>query len=135
MSRSRRPPASPSGDADERTSSASGGRRVAWWLAGVALVVLVLYASIGFAVTTFLIGNHARWRGSGGDWLVPTADARRLQKALSGTRSSLVVIPGAAHDRTYSAAPEVYGASVLSFLAGALPGAAAGRAAPGGGER
>ncbi len=57
----------------------------------------------------------------GGDWLVPTADARRLQAALASARTSLVVIPGAAHDGTYDTAPALYRTSVLSFLATALP--------------
>ena len=54
----------------------------------------------------------------GADWMVPTADARRLQGSLVSARTSLVVIPGATHDRTFDAAPEHYRAAVLSFLNG-----------------
>ncbi len=59
---------------------------------------------------------------SGGrDWIVPTADARRLQTMLGSRNSSIVVIPAATHDRTYDARPELYRSTVLSFLQRALP--------------
>jgi uncharacterized protein len=59
----------------------------------------------------------------GDDWMVPPADARRLQAALSNTRSTLVIIPHGRHDTTYTTAPAVYEAAVLSFLAGVMDGA------------
>jgi len=61
------------------------------------------------------------------DWMVPTTDARRLQSSLVGARTSLVVIPGATHDRAYDAAPDLYRSDVLSFLERVLPA----RAGPG----
>jgi alpha-beta hydrolase superfamily lysophospholipase len=56
----------------------------------------------------------------GSDWMVPTADARRLRAALGSAWTTLLVIPGARHDTTYSTAPDVYEQAVLSFLARAL---------------
>ncbi len=55
------------------------------------------------------------------DWMVHTADARRLRRTLGSRSSSLVVIPGATHDRTYDTQPDLYRSSVLSFLEAALP--------------
>jgi len=55
------------------------------------------------------------------DWIVPTEQAREVMAALPTDRKSLVVIPNAAHDTTYSAAPSLYGNAVLSFLNNNLP--------------
>jgi len=50
------------------------------------------------------------------DWIVPTEQARRVLAALRTDQKSLVVIPVAVHDTTYSAAPHVYENAVLTFL-------------------
>lgn len=50
------------------------------------------------------------------DWIVPTEQARRVLAALLTDQKRLVVIPGAVHDTTYSAAPHVYENAVLTFL-------------------
>jgi pimeloyl-ACP methyl ester carboxylesterase len=50
------------------------------------------------------------------DWIVPTANARKILAALPGARNRLVTIPNAGHDTTFSKAPELYKATVLSFL-------------------
>jgi uncharacterized protein len=50
------------------------------------------------------------------DWIVPTVRARRILSVIPGNRKQLVVIPNAVHDTTYSAAPALYAATVLSFL-------------------
>jgi len=55
------------------------------------------------------------------DWIVPTADARRILAALPGSRNRLVTIPNAQHDTTFSTAPELYRDAVLSFLDGIVP--------------
>ncbi len=50
------------------------------------------------------------------DWIVPTEQVRRILAALPTERKSLVVIPNAVHDTTYSAAPTLYKNTVLTFL-------------------
>lgn len=50
------------------------------------------------------------------DWIVPTAQVRQVQAALASDRKSLLVIPGAEHDTTFSTAPALYGKSVLDFF-------------------
>jgi len=50
------------------------------------------------------------------DWMVPPADARLLQAALRNTKATVVIIPHGRHDTTYSTAPAIYEAAVLSFL-------------------
>jgi len=50
------------------------------------------------------------------DWIVPTDRARAILSAIPGNQKQLLVIPGAVHDTTYSAAPELYGSTVLRFL-------------------
>lgn len=55
---------------------------------------------------------------SGGrDWIAPTSGACSILAAIPGNRKELLVIPGAVHDTTYSTSPELYGSTVLSFLA------------------
>ncbi len=54
------------------------------------------------------------------DWIAPTAKTRQILAALPGDRKELAIIPGAVHDTTYSAAPQVYSAAVLRFLADRL---------------
>jgi pimeloyl-ACP methyl ester carboxylesterase len=55
------------------------------------------------------------------DFVVPTADARRILAALPGGRKRLVTIPNAFHDTTYDAAPVLYQEAVLGFLDGNFP--------------
>ena len=50
------------------------------------------------------------------DWMVPAENARRILAALPGSRKSLVNIPNAFHDTTYSTAPLLYEKAVLTFL-------------------
>ena len=50
------------------------------------------------------------------DFVVPTADARRILAALPGANKELLTIPNASHDTTYNAAPVPYKEAVLSFL-------------------
>jgi pimeloyl-ACP methyl ester carboxylesterase len=50
------------------------------------------------------------------DWIVPTEQVRRILAVLPTERKSLVVIPNAVHDTTYSAAPTLYENAVLTFL-------------------
>lgn len=54
------------------------------------------------------------------DWIVPTDKAREIFAAIPGNQKQLVVIPGAVHDTTYSAAPSVYAGAVLAFLTGSI---------------
>lgn len=61
------------------------------------------------------------------DWMVPPTDARRLQAALRNTTATLVIIPHGRHDTTYSTAPAIYEAAVLSFLTRVMDGAHATR--------
>jgi len=51
------------------------------------------------------------------DWLAPTENTRRMYQEAPTTHKELVVIPGASHDTTYSAARPLYESSVLDFLA------------------
>ncbi len=55
------------------------------------------------------------------DFVVPTADARRILAALPGAGKRLVTIPNALHDTTYDAAPVLYQGAVLSFLDSNFP--------------
>ena len=55
------------------------------------------------------------------DFVVPTADARRILAALPGAGKRLVTIPNAMHDTTYDAAPVLYQEAVLSFLDSYFP--------------
>jgi pimeloyl-ACP methyl ester carboxylesterase len=50
------------------------------------------------------------------DWIVPTGQMRTILAALPTQRKSLVVIPNAYHDTTFSADPAVYKEAVLNFL-------------------
>jgi len=79
---------------------------------GPDLLSVKSYAS-GVKVPVLLISG-------GRDWIVPTARARELFAAIPGNGKSLVVIPDAVHDTTYSTAPAIYANAVLSFLGSAL---------------
>ena len=110
------------------------------WLRGVFLVarspglvraiVLVYYARTGIYLGSDFVSvlpYAARIRipvmliSGDRDWIVPTAQTRRVLAALPTERKSFVVIPNAAHDTTYSAAPALYQSAVLGFLDSNLP--------------
>jgi alpha-beta hydrolase superfamily lysophospholipase len=55
------------------------------------------------------------------DFVMPTADARRILAALASAGKRLVTIPDALHDTTYDAAPVLYQEAVLSFLDSNFP--------------
>ena len=50
------------------------------------------------------------------DWIVPTEKARQVFLAIAESRKQFLVIPGAAHDTTYTTSPALYAGAVLSFL-------------------
>jgi len=54
------------------------------------------------------------------DWIVPTADARRIFAVIAGQHKSFVSVPNASHDGTYTSAPELYQKAVLGFLDSSL---------------
>jgi pimeloyl-ACP methyl ester carboxylesterase len=56
-----------------------------------------------------------------GDWLAPTENARRMYLEAHNPQKALLVVPGAGHNATYRAAPQLYEARVLDFLAQNLP--------------
>lgn len=55
------------------------------------------------------------------DYIIPTADARRILAALPAASKRLVTIPNALRDTTYDAAPVLYQEAVLSFLDSNFP--------------
>lgn len=55
------------------------------------------------------------------DWIVPTDQVRKVMAAVPSGRKSLVIIPDAQHDTTFSTAPALYQNAVLSFLDSNLP--------------
>jgi pimeloyl-ACP methyl ester carboxylesterase len=55
------------------------------------------------------------------DWIVPPENARRMYAQAQDPRKALLIIPGAEHNTTYTAATQLYEHQVLSFLANALP--------------
>ena len=71
--------------------------------------VSVLPAASRIACPVLLISGER-------DWIVPTADARKILAALPGTGKRLVTIPSAFHDTTYNTAPALYQEAVLSLL-------------------
>lgn len=50
------------------------------------------------------------------DWIAPTYRTERILSAIPDSQKELIVIPGAAHDTTYSTAPKLYAGAVLNFL-------------------
>ena len=58
-----------------------------------------------------------------GDWLAPTQNARRMYQEAHHPQKALLVVPGAGHNSTYRADPQLYEAKVLDFLAQNLPSA------------
>ena len=110
------------------------------WLRGVFLaarfpglvraIVLVYYARTGIYLGSDFVSvlpYAARIRvpvlliSGDRDWIVPTAQVRKVLAVLPTERKSLVIIPNAVHDTTYSAAPALYQSAVLGFLDSNLP--------------
>jgi alpha-beta hydrolase superfamily lysophospholipase len=85
--------------------------RTGVWL-GLDLVS-VLPAASRISCPVLIVSGEA-------DWIVPPADARKIFAAIPGTRKTLISIPHASHDGTYSAAPELYRNAVLGFLDSSL---------------
>lgn len=77
-------------------------------------LISVLPAASRLQIPVLLIsGGH--------DWIVPTAQARQIFDVLPTVHKSLVVVPNANHDTTYTTAPMLYEKAVLSFLDANLP--------------
>ena len=86
--------------------------RTGIWL-GPDLVNVVSYAArIGVPIL-FISGTR--------DWIVPTDQVRRVMAAVPSPFKSLITIPDAQHDTTFSTAPTLYQAAVLKFLDSSLP--------------
>jgi pimeloyl-ACP methyl ester carboxylesterase len=51
------------------------------------------------------------------DWLAPPPSARRMYAQAHNPLKALLIVPGAGHNTTYRAAPQLYEAKVLEFLA------------------
>lgn len=66
-------------------------------------------ARMGARPVLFIVGEQ--------DGIAPPEDARRMYDASAGPGKTLLVIPGAGHNSTYMAAPALYEAGVLRFLA------------------
>lgn len=86
--------------------------RTGVWL-GSDLVNVVPYAAQIHVPILFISGTR--------DWIVPTEQVREVMAAVPSDRKSLVTIPGAQHDTTFSSAPMQYQKAVLSFLDRNLP--------------
>lgn len=76
-------------------------------------VASVLPAASRIACPVLIVSGEA-------DWIVPTADARRILAAIPGQRKGFLSVPNASHDGTYSSAPEAYRDAVLEFLDSSL---------------
>jgi pimeloyl-ACP methyl ester carboxylesterase len=88
-------------------------------------IALVYYARTGIYLGPGLVSVHpsaSRIRipvlliSGEQDWIVPTEQARKILSVLPSERKSLVVLPNAVHDTTYSAAPALYKNTALTFL-------------------
>lgn len=77
------------------------------WL-GTDLVNVTSYAAQIHIPILFISGTR--------DWIVPTDQVRKVMAAVPSDRKSLVTIPGAQHDTTFSTTPSLYQNTVLSFL-------------------
>jgi pimeloyl-ACP methyl ester carboxylesterase len=86
--------------------------RTGVWL-GPNLVNVLPYAAQIRVPILFISGTR--------DWIVPTDQVRKVMDAVPSDRKSLVIIPGAQHDTTFSTAPVLYQTAVLNFLDKALP--------------
>jgi hypothetical protein len=86
--------------------------RTGIWL-GPDLVNVVSYAARIRVPILFISGTR--------DWIVPTDQVRSVMAAVPSPLKSLITIPGAQHDTTFSTAPALYQSAVLNFLDGNLP--------------
>jgi hypothetical protein len=86
--------------------------RTSVWLGPDLLNVLPYAAQIHVPIL-FISGT--------GDWIVPTEQLRKVMASVPSGRKSLITIPGAEHDTTFSTAPRLYQDAVLSFLDNNLP--------------
>jgi pimeloyl-ACP methyl ester carboxylesterase len=92
-------------------------------------IVLVYYARTGIYLGPELVSvlpSASRIRvpvlliSGERDWIVSTEQARRILSVVPTERKSLVIIPNALHDTTYSAATAQYENAVLTFLDSSL---------------
>jgi len=81
--------------------------RTGVWL-GPSLLNVLSYAAQIRVPILFISGTR--------DWIVPTDQAQKVMAAVPSNRKSLITIPGAQHDTTFSSAPALYQNAVLSFL-------------------
>jgi alpha-beta hydrolase superfamily lysophospholipase len=86
--------------------------RTGVWL-GPDLVNVLSYAAQIRIPILFISGTH--------DWIVPTDQVRKVMAAAPSRSKSLITIPDAQHDTTFSTAPALYRSAVLSFLDDNLP--------------
>jgi pimeloyl-ACP methyl ester carboxylesterase len=86
--------------------------RTGIWL-GPDLVSVVSYAARIRVPILFISGTR--------DWIVPTDQVRRVMAAVPSPLKSLITIPDAQHDTTFSTAPALYQGAVLEFLDSSLP--------------
>jgi pimeloyl-ACP methyl ester carboxylesterase len=86
--------------------------RTGVWLGRDLLNVLPYAAQIRVPIL-FISGTR--------DWIVPTDQVRKVMAAVPSGRKSLITIPDAQHDTTFSTAPAQYENAVLSFLDNTLP--------------
>lgn len=86
--------------------------RTGIWL-GADLVNVVSYAARIRVPILFISGTR--------DWIVPTDQVRRVMAAVPSPLKSLITIPDAQHDTTFSTAPALYQGAVLKFLDSSLP--------------
>jgi len=86
--------------------------RTGIWL-GPDLVNVVSYAARIRVPILFISGTR--------DWIVPTDQVRSVMAVVPSRVKSLVTIPDAQHDTTFSIAPALYQSAVLNFLDSSLP--------------
>ena len=86
--------------------------RTGVWL-GSDLVNVQSYAAKIRVPILFISGTR--------DWIVPTRQVRKVMEAVPSKRISLVTIPDAQHDTTFSTVPALYQEAVLTFLDTSLP--------------
>jgi uncharacterized protein len=86
--------------------------RTGVWLGPDFLDVLQYAAQIRVPIL-FISGTR--------DWVVPTHQVQKVMAVVPTSRKSLIIIPNAQHDTTFSTAPALYGNAVEAFLDDNLP--------------
>jgi uncharacterized protein len=86
--------------------------RTRLWL-GIDMVNVLPYAAQIRIPILFISGTR--------DWVVPTDQVQKVMAAVPSDRKSLVTVPGAQHDTTFSTAPALYQNAVMNFLDNNLP--------------